>query len=122
MTRRIDGRLAQKSANSYCEQGLGREETYSREEVSPFHTPAGEPGKAFGVPRACVSAIPHDSVIAGQFPLPSEMSIRYPYQGMKENQPASQGRKPIPQIIAPSHVNKFVPQNLIELVAVEVRD
>jgi hypothetical protein len=122
LTRGIDGRLAQKSENSDRQQGLGREETYSREEVSSFHTPTGKPGKAFGVPQACVSAIPHNRVIAGQLPLPSEMSIRYPYQGMKENQPASQGRKPIPQIIAPSHVNKFVPQNLIELVAVEVRD
>jgi len=41
---------------------------------------------------------------------------------MKENQPASQSRKLIPQIIVLSHVNKFVPQNLIELVTVEVRN
>jgi hypothetical protein len=41
---------------------------------------------------------------------------------MKENQPASQRRQPIPQVIMLPHVDKFMPQNVIELIAVEVRN
>ena len=48
------------------------------------------------------------------------MSIAQPHQGMKEDKPAPQCGQPIPQIIVLSDMDKFVPQNIIELIAVEV--
>jgi len=41
---------------------------------------------------------------------------------MKENHPASQCRQPIPQIIMLFDVEQFVSQNILELLAFEVRE
>jgi hypothetical protein len=94
-------------------QGLRREEPDSQGKICSRHQPTGETGKTFGVPQARVITFLYDDVIASQLSLPSQMSIAQPHQGMKENEPASQCRQPIPQVIVLSRVDKFVPQNVI---------